>query len=56
MTRDVYERETIITAKRGMFLALANVELNDSINTIGKPERIIFSNSAEVPNFVEVEL
>lgn len=48
---DRYKNETIITAERGKFLKLKENE--ESVNLIGKPERIIFSNTAEIPEFEE---
>lgn len=54
MTRSVFENDTIITAERGKFLKL--VEREDSVEIIGKPERIIFSNQGNIPEFEEVNL
>lgn len=52
MTIDRYERDTIVTASRGSYLKLKSEE--DSEKLIGRPERIIFSNSKEIPEFEEV--
>ena len=52
MTRSVFENDTIITAERGKLLKL--VEREDSVEIIGKPERIIFSNQGNIPEFEEI--
>lgn len=54
MTIDRYERDTIVTASRGSYLKLKDKE--DSEELIGRPERIIFSNSKEIPEFEEVAI
>lgn len=54
MFKNEYEKDTIITAERGKFLKLVGRE--DSVEIIGKPERIIFSNEGTIPEFEEVEL
>lgn len=54
MIRNEYEKDTIITAERGSYLKLVGRE--DSVELIGKPERIIFANEAAIPEFEEVKL
>ena len=54
MTKSIFENDTIITAERGKFLKL--LDRPDSIEIIGKPERIIFSNQGNIPEFEEVNL
>ena len=54
MTIDKFKYETIVTAERGKYLKLVDEEINEE--KIGKPERIIFSNSSVIPEFVEVPL
>lgn len=46
-----FKNETIVTAKRGTFLKLKENAESEAI--IGRPERIIFSNSVEIPEFEE---
>ena len=51
---DKYKNETIITSERGKFLRLKEVENSEEI--LGKPERIIFSNKGQIPEFEEADL
>ena len=54
MTIDTFKNETVVTAERGKYLKFADEEINEE--KIGRPERIIFSNTSIIPEFVEVPL
>ena len=49
-----YEDVTIVTAEKGKFLKLKSLENSEEI--IGRPLRIIFDNSKEIPKFEEVNI
>lgn len=49
-----FKEETIVTAERGMYLKYKNEEL--TVDKVGKPERIIFSKKAIIPEFEELPL
>lgn len=51
---DKYKNETIVTSERGKFLKLKEVENSEEL--LGKPERIIFSNKGNIPEFEELDL
>lgn len=51
MRKDVFKFETIVTAERGNYLKLNGVENSEEL--IGRPERIILSNSGKIPEFIE---
>lgn len=54
MTKNEFVKEIIITAERGNYLKIANLENSEEI--IGKPERIIFSKEGIIPEVEEVSL
>ena len=54
MTKSNFKDVTIVTAERNRFLKLKDNE--DSVNLIGKPIRIIFSNTENIPEFEEENL
>lgn len=54
MTRDDFNKDVIITAERGNYLKVTNLENSEEI--IGKPERIIFSKEGIIPEVEEVSL
>lgn len=53
MSINKYENNTIVTTTKGKFLKLKEVENSEEL--IGRPVRIIFSNTAEIPEFEEIE-
>ena len=54
MTKNEFIKEIIITAERGNYLKIANLE--NSEERIGKPERIIFSKEGIIPEVEEINL
>lgn len=54
MTKNEFVKEIIITAERGNYLKIANLENSEEI--IGKPERIIFSKEGIIPEVEEINL
>lgn len=54
MTNHRYDTVTVITAEPNKFLKLIGVE--DSEELIGRPERVILSNSGKIPEFEEVDI
>lgn len=54
MTKNELVKEIIITAERGNYLKIANLENSEEI--IGKPERIIFSKEGIIPEVEEINL
>ena len=54
MTKNEFVKEVIITAERGNYLKIANLENSEEI--IGKPERIIFSKEGIIPQVEEINL
>lgn len=54
MTKNEFIKEIIITAERGNYLKIANLENSEEI--IGKPERIIFSKEGIIPQVEEINL
>lgn len=54
MTKNEFAKEIIITAERGNYLKIANLENSEEI--IGKPERIIFSKEGIIPEVEEINL
>lgn len=54
MTKNEFVKEIIITAERGNYLKIANLENSEEI--IGKPERIIFSKEGIIPQVEEINL
>ena len=54
MTKNEFAKEIIITAERGSYLKIANLENSEEI--IGKPERIIFSKDGIIPEVEEINL
>lgn len=49
-----FKNQTVITAERGKYLKLKGNE--ESENIIGKPIRIIFDNSKEIPELEESDI
>lgn len=54
MIKYVYEHDTTITADKGKYLKLLNVENSEEV--IGKPHRIIFDNNGIIPEFEEIDM
>ena len=54
MTKNEFAKEIIITAERGNYLKIANLENSEEI--VGKPERIIFSKEGIIPEVEEINL
>ena len=54
MDKVIFKKDTIITAEKGKYLKL--IDIDNSEEVIGKPQRIIFSNDGIIPNCEEVEL
>lgn len=54
MFKDVFNEVTIITAEKGKFLKIKSNKKSEQL--IGRPERIIFSNTAEVPEMEEADI
>lgn len=54
MFKHEFNTVTIITADRDKYLKLVNVDNSEEI--IGKPERIILNNKGNIPEFEEVDL
>jgi len=54
MTRDDFKTVSIITATRGCYLKLKDTDNSEEL--IGLPERIIFNNRGNIPEFEEVKL
>lgn len=51
MLVDKFSKVTIITATRGSYLKLKDIENSEEL--IGKPERLILSNEGKIPDFEE---
>ena len=54
MDKSVFEKNTIITAERGKYLALAGSKSSEE--TLGMPVRIIFDNKGIIPEFEEKDI
>lgn len=54
MRIDKFDFETIVTAERGMFLKYKDETM--TVEKVGKPERIIFSNKGIIPELEELPL
>ena len=54
MLVDKFSKVTIITATRGSYLRLKDIENSEEL--IGKPERIILNNTGKIPEFEEILL
>lgn len=54
MIKNEFVKEVIITAERGNYLKITNLENSEEI--IGKPERIIFSKKGIIPEVEEINL
>ena len=54
MQTSKFDKNTIITAERGKYLALAGAK--NSEETLGIPVRIIFDNKGIIPEFEEKDI
>ena len=54
MIVDKFSKAVIVTATRGTYLKLKEVENSEEL--IGKPERIILSVEGKIPDFIEAQL
>lgn len=51
-----FKTDTIVTADRGKYLVPKNLPENITLEDMGKPVRIIFDNTGDIPEFEEREV
>ena len=56
MQTSTLKNNTIITADRGKYLVPKNLPENITLEDMGKPIRIIFDNTGNIPEFEEREV
>ena len=54
MRNETYKTVTLVTADRGKYLRIANLENSEEV--FGKPERIVFNNQGIIPELEEADL
>lgn len=54
MFKDVFNEVTLITAEKGKFLKIKGNKKSEQL--IGRPERIISSNTVEIPEMEEEDI